>query len=317
MDFLSLSSPSLLSILAKGRILSSSSDEKEAVKTVESLLPKEVREKIRIETSSYIGDLKRLGACVLSYFDPNYPELLREIYDPPPNLFCFGDVSALNRKFLAVVGTRKVSPVTLAYCGHVSDFLSSLQMEGIISGLALGVDAACMSLGLEKGLPVVGVMGTGPEKEYPFENRNIYSVLKNSPNCAIVTEYPPGFRVGKYAFPKRNRIITGIASALLLMEAPSKSGALSSASNALSQNREIYVFNHPYQLQNEGGRRLISEGAIEVSLQEDTGNINVFHTSEILPDNFEELPGMLALIGKQTLNGNWTELGSGFLQSNT
>lgn len=316
MDFLSLSSPILGSILNKTRILATSYGKDEVLEKISRILPSDLRAKIDSETKSYSSSLKSLGASVVGYFDPEYPPLLREIYDPPPNLFYYGNPEVFRKSFLAVVGTRKASPVTLALCKAVPPFSRSIGAEGIVSGLALGVDAEAMNVALNEEFPVIGIMGTGPEKEYPTENRNLYSRMKLSKNALIVTEYPPGFQIRKYAFPKRNRIITGISSALLVMEAPARSGALSSASNAISQNREIYVFNHPYQFQNEGGRRLISEGANETSLTENVSEkIEVFHTDEILPDNFDELPGMLAQIGKQKLNGNWIELQAGFFRS--
>ncbi|TGL63536.1 DNA-processing protein DprA [Leptospira sarikeiensis] len=316
MDFLSLSSPSLYKILARSGFLSVSSSKEEVIEKMEKILPKDIKERAELDSKTYSSGLEKLGAEVVSYFDEEYPPLLREIYDPPPNLFCLGDTSLLSKSYLAVVGTRKASPITLYYSKLIPKFSSSLDMDGIVSGLALGVDASAMFQALEEGIPVLGVMGTGPEKEYPYENKDLYRKMKSSSLGLILTEYPPGFEVRKYAFPKRNRIITGICSSLLLMEAPSKSGALSSASSAISQNRDIYVFDHPLQMNNQGGKRLISEGAYSVSFDK-YQNIEekIFHLEEILPSNFEELPGMLARLGKSRLNGNWIDLGNGFLRS--
>lgn len=316
MDFLSLSSPNLHKILSRSRYLSQSLSESEVLRKMEELLPKDLKEKVRSDSKNYFSSLKKLGAKIVSYFDPEYPPLLKEIYDPPPNLFCFGNTKLLKLSYLAVVGTRKVSPITLHYSKFIPDFVHSIGLEGIVSGLALGVDAAAMFLALDQGMPVIGVMGTGPEKEYPHENRNLYKRMKSSGNALVITECPPGFEVRKYAFPKRNRIITGISPSLLVMEAPSKSGALSSASSAISQDRDVYIFDHPLQTQNQGGKKLLSEGASSVCFDNyQSEGEYIFHLEEILPSNFKEVPGMLARLGKNKLNGNWIDLGNGFIRS--
>ncbi|TGK40336.1 DNA-processing protein DprA [Leptospira andrefontaineae] len=316
MDFLSLSSPSLYKILSRSRFLSQSLSKSEVLEKLKEILPKDLKEKAEFDSKNYSSSLKKLGTEIVSYFDPEYPSLLKEIYDPPPNLFCFGNVSLLKLSYLAVVGTRKVSPITLYYSKLIPNFVNSLGLDGIVSGLALGVDKAAMLQALDQEMPVIGVMGTGPEKEYPHENRNLYKRMKSSANGLVITECPPNFEVRKYAFPKRNRIITGISPSLLVMEAPTKSGALSSASNAISQDRDVFIFDHPLQTQNQGGKQLLSEGASPVSFDNyQKEGEKIFHLEEILPSNFEEVPGMLARLGKNKLNGNWIDLGNGFIRS--
>ncbi|PJZ78602.1 DNA-processing protein DprA [Leptospira neocaledonica] len=316
MDFLSLSSPGLYKILCRSRFLSESRSKSEVLEKLREILPKDLIEKAEFDSKNYSSSLKKMGAEIVSYFDQEYPSLLKEIYDPPPNLFCFGNIGLLKLSYLAVVGTRKASPITLHYSKLIPNFVYSLGLDGIISGLALGVDAAAMFLTLEQGMPVIGVMGTGPEKEYPQENRNLYKRMKSSDNALVITECPPGFEVRKYAFPKRNRIITGISPSLLMMEAPTKSGALSSASNAISQDRDVFVFDHPLQTQNQGGKKLLSDGATPVLFDKyQTEGEKIFHLEEILPSNFEEVPGMLARLGKNKLNGNWIDIGNGFIRS--
>ncbi|TGK07619.1 DNA-processing protein DprA [Leptospira semungkisensis] len=316
MDFLALTSPSIYRILVRSGFLTSSFSKEEVLEKMLWILPKDLRERAEFDSKTYASSIRNLGVSVVSFFDPEYPPLLKEIYDPPPNLFCLGNISILNQKYTAVVGTRKISPITCVYSKAIPSFIRSLGCNGMVSGLALGVDAVAMDQALDQEMFVIGVMGTGPETEYPYANRDLYRRMKRSSNALILTECPPGFQVRKYAFPKRNRIITGIAPSLLIMEAPKKSGALSSASSAISQNREIYVFDHPYQFSNQGGKDLISEGANRVLFPENEGeDVRIFHTNEIIPDRFEEVPGMLALLGKQRLNGNWIELGNGFIRS--
>ncbi|MBK6604372.1 MAG: DNA-processing protein DprA [Leptospiraceae bacterium] len=93
---------------------------------------------------------------------------------------------------------------------------------GIVSGVATGIDRAVMLAALEANIPTIGVMGTGMEKEYPYQNKDLYTRLKNSANGLLITEMRIGEAIGKWSFPRRNRIISGIAKLLILMEAPLK-----------------------------------------------------------------------------------------------
>ncbi|WP_246031937.1 DNA-processing protein DprA [Leptospira fluminis] len=316
MDSLSLSSPKLQSLIVRSGILSRFSSEREAIAELEKILPASIRSLVKEEAKRYRSSFEKLGGFVLSYYDSDYPKLLREIYDPPPNLFCIGDRNVLGQNLAAVVGTRSISPITRLACKSVPLLLSEIGYSGLVSGLALGADALVMDAALNAGMFVLGVLGTGPEKEYPAENGALFRRMKSAANALIVTEYPPDFPVRKYAFPKRNRIITGICPTLFLMEAPAKSGAISSASSALSQNREIYVFDHPAQTRNEGGKKLISEGAnllLFPRLSDRSGKF--FHKDDLLPEDFRDLPETLARLGKETLDDNWIHLGNGYLTS--
>ncbi|EPG72868.1 DNA protecting protein DprA [Leptospira fainei serovar Hurstbridge str. BUT 6] len=318
MDFLALTSPKIYSFVIRSRILSLSLSQKGAIETLLKRLPISLRKEAETDAKLYRYSLEKLNSFIISYYDPIYPRYLREIYDPPPNLFCIGDPSVLERNLLAVVGTRSPSPVTRLACKNLTSVISSRGYQGIVSGLALGVDASAMEHALENNLSVLGVMGTGPDREYPEENKNLYRKMKTTKEALIVTEYPPGFQIRKYAFPRRNRIITGISDSLLVMEAPEKSGAISSAHSAVAQNREVYIFNHPAQFSNQGGKKLLSDGANEILFPLFSGQKEkFFHANDILPINFQDLPETLSRLGKETLDDNWIDLGNGFLRSET
>ncbi|WP_243393224.1 DNA-processing protein DprA [Leptospira perolatii] len=260
------------------------------------------------------SELIKWNAKVIDFYHPHYPSLLKEIYDPPANLFCIGNSEVLKGCHISVVGTRKPSPITIAASKILPKDLKACGYDGVVSGLAAGVDAAVMQAALESDLAVIGVMGTGPEMEYPPSNKLLYKKLKQGSKTAILTEYPPGFLVRKYAFPRRNRIITGISDRLLVLEAPEKSGALSSAANAIEQNREVYIFDHPDQISNAGGRKLLLDGANQFTFLESDFGTNIFHFNEQLPNEFEGVSRMLAQFSKMESDGSWKHLGQGFFR---
>ncbi len=212
----------------------------------------------------------------LLIWDERYPKILKEIYDPPLVLFVTGNPDLLQENWVAVVGTRKASPLSLKATEYlVRNFIP--KDCGIVSGLALGIDRAAMIQSIEMGRLTLGVLGTSIEREYPFTNRSLYKKMKSSPNCILVSEYLPHTKYFKWTFPMRNRVITGISEAVFLMEAPMRSGAISSAKSALQQNREIYVFNHKFQYDNSGGQSLIEEGATLLRWEEISPDTFVLH----------------------------------------
>jgi len=195
---------------------------------------------------------------------------------PPLVLFVTGNPDLLQENWVAVVGTRKASPLSLKATEYlVRNFIP--KDCGIVSGLALGIDRAAMIQSIEMGRLTLGVLGTSIEREYPFTNRSLYKKMKSSPNCILVSEYLPHTKYFKWTFPMRNRVITGISEAVFLMEAPMRSGAISSAKSALQQNREIYVFNHKFQYDNSGGQSLIEEGATLLRWEEISPDTFVLH----------------------------------------
>ncbi|MCB1190704.1 MAG: DNA-protecting protein DprA [Leptospiraceae bacterium] len=249
---------------------------------------------------------------VLDYYDPDYPAYLKEIYDPPITLFVKGDKQLLNNTFVSVVGTRKASKLSLDACSSLPDFVKKNLYDGIVSGLASGIDRAAMLACIEQGIPTVGVLGTGLDSEYPHANKDLYKKMNEFPKGVIISEMKYGDPPNRWSFPRRNRIITGMSALLLIMESPLKSGAMSSANHAISQNRDIAVFLHEGQHSNEGGKKLVEDGAICLSYEELTGKNTVFHISQVLEGGMDTLPHLISQTNYLELTGKIKYIGDGY-----
>ncbi|GAA0795057.1 DNA-processing protein DprA [Marinobacterium sediminicola] len=206
---------------------------------------------------------------LLSLSDPNYPELLQQIPDPPVLLWVRGDAGVLSMPQLAVVGSRKASR---AGCRLAYEFSSTLSASGLlpVSGLALGVDAAVHQACVDRQAPTLAVVGTGLDRVYPHRNQALAAGIVEQ-GGAIVSEYPPGTAPLPGNFPRRNRIISGLAVGTLVVEAAPRSGSLITARQALEQGREVFAI--PGSIHNplsRGCHALIREGA---TLVEEVGQI--------------------------------------------
>lgn len=203
---------------------------------------------------------EKYHVTVLTSADPRYPKSLLTLRDYPVVLFAVGELPDFDRIFpVAVVGTRKMSP----YGREASYKLGSGLAAGgatVVSGLALGCDGMAMAGALEAGGKTIGVIGTGIDVAYPPEHRDLMrSVVKNG---VILTEYLPGTPPAGANFPKRNRIISGLCPATVVVEADDKSGALITARHALYQGRDLYAV--PGRIDDEGAagtNRLLRDGA--------------------------------------------------------
>ena len=182
---------------------------------------------------------KLRGIGWVSWRNPSYPPLLREIYDPPVVLFFRGRLPDAERPLAAVVGTRRPSPQAAAQAFSVSRDLAAGGVS-VVSGLALGVDAMAHRGCVEGGLPTFAVLGSAVDEVYPASNRQLARSVISS-GGALISEYPPGSPPRKWNFPARNRIVSGLSRGVLIVQAPEKSGALITARFALEQNRELWV----------------------------------------------------------------------------
>jgi DNA processing protein len=192
--------------------------------------------------------------------DASYPALLKEIADPPPCLFCIGQIDLLKTPQLAIVGSRNPTHAgkTIAH-----QFATDLSDQGltITSGLALGIDtqAHCAALAHPFGC-TVAVLGCGVDVIYPKSNRHVYEQICDK-GC-IISEFPLKSPPRRQHFPRRNRIITGLSLGTLVVEARCKSGSLISARMALEQNREVFAIpGSIFNPQARGCHQLISQGA--------------------------------------------------------
>jgi DNA processing protein len=213
----------------------------------------------KIDPSAEIARAKKIGAQIVTIADKDYPELLGQIYDPPPVLYVLGDVSTLKYNAVAIVGTRKASSYGKNVAENFARELASREIN-VVSGMARGIDSYAHKGATDAGGPTTAVLGCGIDIVYPPENINL---MKKIIHCGcIVTCFPMGMRPISSNFPARNRIISGLSLGTLVVEAAEKSGSLITADFALEQGREVFAVPgsilSPYS---RGTHKLIKQGA--------------------------------------------------------
>lgn len=207
-----------------------------------------------------LADCQRLGQRILTIQDAEYPQRLRNIFDPPAVLYVKGRLPAIDEEAaIAVVGTRDCTPYGIASAERLSQELASGGAV-VVTGLAKGVDSAAARGALRAGGTVVGVTGNGLDIRYPWESRDLYDDVAAA--GVLLSEYPPGSGPERHHFPARNRIMSGLSVAALVVEAPERSGALITAGLALEQGRDVYAVPGPIGAPaSVGCNRLIRDGA--------------------------------------------------------
>ncbi|MGI9292584.1 MAG: DNA-processing protein DprA [Pseudomonadales bacterium] len=207
------------------------------------------------------------GWHVVTWEDPRYPTLLREIPAPPPLLYVNGDVGLLGSAQIAMVGSRHASSSGLETARQFGAELSRSRLT-ITSGLALGIDAASHRGALQADCPTIAVVATGLDSVYPRRHSALAEQIAQ--NGAIVSEFPLGTAPNAKHFPQRNRIISGLSLGVLVVEAALRSGSLITARYALEQNREVFAIpgsiNSPVS---KGCNALIQQGAKLVETTDD------------------------------------------------
>lgn len=215
---------------------------------------------VRDGASAAMRWLEGCGQHLLMWDQPGYPALLAEIPDPPALLFVAGDASVLDNPQLAVVGSRRASRPGLDTAAAFSRSLAQLGFT-ITSGLALGVDGAAHRAALDAGGVTIGVLGTGLEKFYPQRHRQLAADMR-AQGSAVVSEFALDAGPTAGNFPRRNRIISGLALGVLVVEASVASGSLITARLAGEQGREVFAIpgsiHHPGA---KGCHQLIRDGA--------------------------------------------------------
>lgn len=204
------------------------------------------------------------GVKLVAPGDAGYSERLRQIPHPPHLLFCWGSEAMNDPLAVAVVGTRKATDYGLSHTRAIS---RELAQHGVcvVSGLALGVDAAAHRGALEGKGRTVAVLGGALDKLYPEANRGLMEEIIGS-GGSVISEYPMGMRPGRYTFLHRNRIIAGMARGVLVTEGAKRSGALRTANDALDFGREVFAL--PGDVRSEGSQlphMLIRDGALLVT----------------------------------------------------
>jgi DNA processing protein len=209
-----------------------------------------------------------LGADILTYACPAYPERLREIYDPPPVLWVRGDQPLLSRPAIAIVGTRHPSPYGAGVAEMLARDIAARRLT-VLSGMARGIDACAHRGALAARMPTVAVWGTGIDVVYPKENKKLADEILAG-GGAILSETPAGTFPAPQNFPRRNRIISGMSIGVLVVEASENSGTRVTARCAAEQNRDLYAV--PGNVTSKGSwtpNTLIKQGAKLVATWED------------------------------------------------
>ena len=206
----------------------------------------------------------RLNIKQVSWRESSYPPLMREIFDPPALLFYRGVLPDPERPLVAVVGTRRPTPLAAMSAYNLGKELGEAGIP-VVSGLALGIDAMAHRGNIDGGYPTVAVLGSGVDYVYPVSNRELARRILSTGGL-ILSEYPPGTQPLKGNFPARNRIISAMARGTVIVEAPEKSGALITARFALDQDRDLWV--HSVGLDSKKGAgtvRLAEDGAVVIN----------------------------------------------------
>lgn len=216
--------------------------------------------KFKIDKIKY--DLYSLGIKYVTILDSNYPNLLKNIYDAPAILYYKGkDIESLNNS-ISIVGTRKPSEYGLFATKKIVDGFKNYDVS-IVSGMALGIDAKAHNLAIENNLLTIGVLASSLEIIYPKSNIELYKKMNNH---ILISEFPLGTSPIKRNFIFRNRVISGLSYATIVVEAMEESGSLITAKYATEQNRDVFaVPGNINSLNSKGTNSLIKRGAKPIS----------------------------------------------------
>ncbi len=215
--------------------------------------------------------LANLGVSAVTLCDSSYPALLRNIDCPPPLLYLRGSVELLQQPQLAVVGSRRASPLGVRAARQLAGDVAAAGLS-VTSGLALGIDAAGHRGALDAGGTTLAVMATGIDRVYPARHGDLAAAICDS-GC-LVSEFAPGTPPLRNHFPRRNRLISGLALGALVVEAGLPSGSLITANTALEQGREVFAL--PWSIYHGNGRgclQLLRDGAALVQTAQDITDI--------------------------------------------
>lgn len=203
----------------------------------------------------------KLGMSICSYSMDMYPEELKKIYDPPPYFFYKGNIEIISKpKRAAFVGTRYPSMYGVKVCERMVKEAVEAEVV-VVSGLAAGIDAVCHRVAIQNAGLTVGVIGCGLDIVYPVSNRALYEDIVKS-NGVIISEFDPSTKPEAQNFPKRNRIISGLSSVVIVIESPSKGGSIITAKSAIEQGKEVFaVPGGIYSDKSKGANELIFDGA--------------------------------------------------------
>ncbi len=242
------------------------------------------------KATEYAARVVQLGWSVNFLGEPDYPLLLSKISSPPPLLFSVGQQLTESESTIAIVGTRKASEKGRNLASNLAADLARAGIT-VISGMADGIDSAAHKGALKAGGRTIAVWGSSLDIVYPPTNKGLAEQIKD--NGAIYSEYLPNTAPDRASFPERNRIISGLSSGVVVIEAGQKSGALLTAGHALDQCRELFaVPGHPISSSAIGTNNLIKQGARLLTSVEDIFEELPRLRREVIARKFVELPDM-------------------------
>ena len=222
----------------------------------------------------HIKYMKENNIKIININEREYPQALKEIYDPPISLYVKGNIEKLNNKNIGIVGCRECTTYGKKSAEYFAYNLSK-QNINIVSGLAKGIDSYAHLGSLNTG-NTIAVLGNGLDMIYPKENLELANEIVKR-GGTIISEYPCGTKPDKMKFPARNRIISGISSGIIVIEAKEKSGTLITVDFALEQGREVFVVpGNINSINSVGTNDLIKQGARLVTTYEDVTKNNHF-----------------------------------------
>lgn len=226
-----------------------------------------VKLRASVELYAIWDELAEKNVRLLTWLDEDYPRRLRDVDQSPPVLYLRGELLPEDDWAVAVVGTRRVSAYGRQVAEELGAFLARNGLT-VVSGLARGVDAIAHQAALNAGGRTLAVLGSGVDRVYPPEHRKLAGEMME---CGgLISDYPLGTPPESYNFPPRNRIISGLSLATVIVEAGQKSGALITGQFAVEQGREVFaVPGNIYAVSSKGTNRLIQQGAAPLLKPED------------------------------------------------
>ena len=218
------------------------------------------------EVAAQLDRLQTIGGRLMTWQDADYPERLRQIYDPPLFLFICGELTGADGLSVAVVGSRAASGYGLEMARMLTEGLARYGLT-VVSGLARGIDAAAHTGALGAGGRTIAVLGNGIDVVYPSEHHRLH--MRIAQNGAVISELPLGTQPEPEHFPSRNRIISGLSLGAVVVEATARSGSLITAEYAVEQGREVFAVPGPVGARRRGAHHLIRQGAALIESAED------------------------------------------------
>jgi DNA processing protein len=244
--------------------------------------------RVEIDLDHLYESIISSNTTVLTLLDDGYPRLLREIDQAPPVIYINGSLTPVDEFAVAMVGTRRVTAYGQQVTRDTSTYLAGHGLT-IVSGLARGVDALAHQHALQAGGRTIAVLGSGVDVIYPPEHRKLAEAIME--NGAIISDYPMGTQPEGINFPPRNRIISGLSLATIVVEAGERSGALITADFAVEQGRDVFaVPGNVFSPASRGTNRLIQKGAYAMVSPQDVLDVLDLSQVEDYKDARQVLP---------------------------